>query len=125
MSDNMLIGISRFIMPIPSLIWRSQVPIRAQRLSADLRFMSAQHHLVRNYIVKELPRVGKPMSLNYIAQSVNLPVAQVKSILDDLEEHKTFLYRNEHGAVTWAYPVTIDKTPHHVALSSGEQFYAP
>jgi len=125
MSDNMLIGISRFIMPIPSLIWRSQVPMKARKLTTDLRFMSAQHHLVRNYVVKELPRVGKPMSLDYIAQSVSLPTAQVKSILDDLEEHKTFLYRNEQGAVTWAYPVTIDKTPHHVVLSSGEQFYAP
>ncbi len=125
MSDNMLIGISRFIMPIPSLIWRRQVPIKARRLSSGLGFMSAQHHLVRNYAVRELPHVGKPMSLDHIAQSVNLPTAQVKSILDDLEEHKTFLYRNEQGAVTWAYPVTIDKTPHHVALSSGEQFYAP
>lgn len=125
MSDKMLIGISRFIMPIPSLIWHSQVPIKARRLSADLRFMSAQHHMVRNYVVRELPRVGKPMSSESIAQSVNLPIAQVTSILDDLEEHKTFLYRNEQGSVTWAYPVTIDKTPHHVALSSGEQFYAP
>ena len=125
MSDNMLIGFSRFIMPIPSLIWRSQVPMKARRLSADLSFMSPDHHQVRNYVVRELPRVGKPMSPDYIAQNVNLPTAQVKSILDDMEEHKTFLYRNEQGAVTWAYPVTIDKTPHQVALSSGEQFYAP
>jgi hypothetical protein len=125
MRDNMLMGISRFIIPIPSLIWRRQVPIKARRLSADLRFMSAQHHLVRNYVVRELPSVGKPMSPESIAQSVKLTITQVNSILDDLEEHKTFLYRNEQGAVTWAYPVTIEKTPHHVALSSGEQFYAP
>jgi hypothetical protein len=36
----------------------------------------------------------------------------------------TFLFRNEEGAVTWAYPVTVERTPHRVSLSTGEQVYA-
>jgi hypothetical protein len=36
----------------------------------------------------------------------------------------TFLFRNEQGSVTWAYPVTVDQTPHRVTFSSGEQVYA-
>ncbi|OGO02974.1 MAG: hypothetical protein A2Y72_03410 [Chloroflexi bacterium RBG_13_53_26] len=124
MGDNILLGISRFMIPVPRLIWRGQVPGKARHLSNDLCFMSAEHHQVRNHVVRELPRVGKPMSPESIAQSVKLPIAQVKSILDDLEEHKTFLFRDKHGAVTWAYPMTVDKTPHHVALSSGEEAYA-
>jgi len=27
--------------------------------------------------------------------------------------------------VTWAYPVTVDETPHHVRFSSGEEAYSP
>jgi len=48
----------------------------------------------------------------------------VNTILEDLERHMTFLFRNDDGAVIWAYPVTVDRTPHHVKLSTGEQVYA-
>ena len=46
------------------------------------------------------------------------------AILDDLEKRMTFLYRNPQGCVTWAYPVTVDRTPHRVEFSSGEKLYA-
>ena len=36
----------------------------------------------------------------------------------------TFLFRNSQGAVTWAYPVTVEPTPHRVAFSTGEEVYA-
>ena len=124
MGDNILLGISRFIIPIPRLIWRRQVPGKARHLTDDLRFMSTQHHQVRNHAVRELPRVGKPLSPESIARSVNLPISQVNAILDDLEEHKTYLFRDKHGAVTWAYPGTVDSTPHHVLLSTGEEVHA-
>ena len=125
MSDSILLGLSRFMIPVPRRLWRGQVPRKARHLTTDLRFMSAEHHRVRNYAVRELPRAGKPLPPETIAQSVNLPVARVKAILDDLEEHRTYLFRNEQGAVSWAYPVTVERTPHHVRLSSGEEAYAP
>jgi hypothetical protein len=48
----------------------------------------------------------------------------VNAILDELEKHMTFLFRDEQGAVAWAYPVTVDRTPHHVTFDTGEQVYA-
>jgi hypothetical protein len=42
----------------------------------------------------------------------------------DAWENAAFLFRNDQGAVVWAYPVTADKTPHHMILSTGEQVYA-
>jgi hypothetical protein len=122
--DNILLGFSRFIILVPRFIWKRQLPAKERHLTASLGFMSEQHHAVRNHVVKELPRVGRPLSPESIAQAVNLPVARVVAILDDLEKHMTFLFRNEQKAVSWAYPVTVDKTPHHVALSSGESVYA-
>jgi hypothetical protein len=91
---------------------------------ADLGFMSPDHHRVRNYAVTELPRAGQPLPPASIAQALRLPVARVREILDDLERHMTFLFRDGEGAVTWAYPVTVERTPHHMTLNSGEQFYA-
>ena len=122
--DNILLGLSRFMIPIPRYIWKRQLPAKERHLTASIGFMSEQHHAIRNHVVKELPRVGKPLPPELIAQSVNLPVDRVVAIMDDLEKNMTFLFRNEHGAVTWAYPVTVDRTPHHVALSTGEKTHA-
>lgn len=124
MSNNLMLGIGRWMLPLPPLFWHRHVSRGAQHLKASLGFMSPQHHLVRDFAVRELPRFGKPMPPELIGQSLNLPLAQVKTILDDLERHMTFLFRNEEGAVTWAYPVTVERTPHRINLSTGEQVYA-
>jgi hypothetical protein len=106
------------------MLWQWQVDKGAQRTKAHLGFMSEEHHLVREFAVRELPRVGEPLSPEFIAEELNLPVARVKSILDELDKHMTFVCRNTQGAVVWAYPVTAESTPHHVTFSTGEQLYA-
>jgi len=124
MKDALLLGLGRHMIPIPRAIWRRQAVKAAPRVAAALGFMTAEHHLVRNFVVSELPRVGKPLSPELIAQRLDLPETRVRVILDDLEKHLTFLFRNEQGAVAWAYPVTADQTPHRVTFSTGEQIYA-
>jgi hypothetical protein len=119
LDDSLLLGVWRYLLPVPRPIWQSQV-----RGDAELDFMSEEHHNVRDFVVLELPRVGRPLTPEFIAQELNLPLPRVAGILDDLEEHMTFLFRNEQGAVAWAYPVTADRTPHHVTFSTGEQIYA-
>jgi hypothetical protein len=124
MRDTLLLGQGQHLIPIPRLMWQEHISKAGHDTKAALSFMSEEHHLVRNFVVRELPRVGEPLSPDYIAGRLNLPVAHVIGILDDLEKHMTFLFRNEQGAVTWAYPVTIDRTPHHLTFSTGEQVYA-
>jgi hypothetical protein len=119
MDDSLLLGLWRYMLPIPHLTWQKQAHGNAQ-----LDFMSEEHHRVRNFVVKELPRVGTPLSPEFIAQELGMPFTQVTGILEELERHMTFLFRNEHGAVAWAYPVTVEHTPHHVTFSTGEQVYA-
>ena len=86
--------------------------------------MTPDHQLVRDFVVRELPRLNTPLSPETIATAVRLPIDRVRSLLDDLEHAMTFLFRNAAGAVTWAYPVTVDQTPHQVTFSSGEKLYA-
>lgn len=124
MSGRLLIGLGRHMIPVPRMLWQWQVEKGAQRTKAHLGFMSEEHHLVREFAVRELPRVGEPLSPEFIAEELNLPVARVKSILDELDKHMTFVCRNTQGAVVWAYPVTAESTPHHVTFSTGEQLYA-
>ena len=124
MGDKSLLGFRRYIIPIPNPIWRAVVSRNARKFEKELSFMSEEHQLVRNYVVQALPRVGKPLSAEYIADKMNIHIDRVKVILDDLEQHMTFLCRYGQGAVNWAYPVTVDQTPHCIAYSTGEKGYA-
>ncbi len=119
MNNNLLLGVSRYLLPIPRIIWQRQV-----HGAANLAFMSADHHRVRDFVVLEIPKTGKPLSPGCIARALGLPTNRVGSILDDLEKHMTFLFRNSRGDVEWAYPVTAASTPHHMAFSSGERIDA-
>ena len=124
MKNGILLGLRRHLVPLPRMVWQSQISASVEHLEASLDFMSEEHHLMRNFVVRELPRVGRPLTAEFIAQELNMPAEQVIPILDELEEHMTFLFRDEEGAVTWAYPVTVDVTPHHIILGTGEQIYA-
>ncbi len=48
----------------------------------------------------------------------------VVQLLDDLEKHLFFLVRNAAGNVSWAFPVSSDRTPHRLRLSTGERIFA-
>ena len=45
-------------------------------------------------------------------------------ILDDLENNLFFLVRNEQGEISWAFPVTVEETPHKLTFSTGEKLNA-
>jgi len=124
MKNRLLLGLGRTMVPVPGMVWHGQVSRNAQHAETSLDFMSEEHHRVRDLVVRELPRVGEPLSPEFIAQALDLPGNRVAAILDDLEKHLTFLFRNNQGAVAWAYPVTVDRTPHHVTFNTGEQVYA-
>jgi hypothetical protein len=119
MKDNLLLGVSRYLLPIPRFVWQRQV-----RGEVNLDFMTDDHHRVRDFVVTQIPKVGKPLSPATIAQTLDLPPDRLSVILDDLEKHMTFLFRNPQGEVEWAYPVTAACTPHHIAFSSGERIDA-
>jgi len=78
---------------------------------------------VRNFVVGELPLANQPIQSDFIARSLGLPLARVETVLDELEKNLFFLVRNSQGAVSWAYPVTVEKTPHELVFSTGERLY--
>jgi hypothetical protein len=124
MNKSLLLGIWRFLLRIPRGIWQREVEQNTKAGEKSLAFMTKDHHRVRDFVVMELPRVAKPITPEMIAQNLNMEISQVVPIMDELEKNLTFLYRNEQGAVTWAYPVTIEQTPHRITFSTGEQIYA-
>ena len=90
----------------------------------ELAFMTPAHHAVRNFVVRELPRNhGRALTPAQIATALRLDPKLVATILDELEAHLFFLVRNSRGDVSWAFPVTSDRTPHELRFSTGERIY--
>ena len=124
MGKSVLLGRGRQISQVSREMWEqhlAQVPLHSE---ARLSFMSEEHHRVRYFVVRELPSRGRPLGPEKISSALQLPLEQVETILDELERKLFFLVRNERGAISWAYPVTVDPTPHHLSFSSGERLYA-
>ena len=124
MNKSLLLGVSRFLLRIPRPIWQREVARSARTAEGSLAFMTADHHQVRDFVVREMPRIAEPIPPEAIAHSLTMEPEQVVPMLDELEKKLTFLYRNQQGAVTWAYPVTAERTPHRLTSSTGERLYA-
>jgi hypothetical protein len=117
-------GIESEITRFPVAEWKRELAEAPARISQRLDFMSDDHHRVRSFVVAELPRTGEPITLPYIADGLRLSPGRTAKILDDLERRLFFLVRNHDGAVSWAFPVTTDETPHRLVFSTGERLYA-
>ena len=124
MKNKIMIGFWRFLINVSPFLWQKQIFKAKKKFKNQLGFMTEEHKLVHHFVVRELPFAGKPLSPQVVANKLDLPIDRVNTILDDLQKHMTFLFRNSQGAVVWAYPVTVDKTPHHVTFNTGEQLYA-
>lgn len=124
MSEAILIGRGRQLSSIPRGQWEEQLSKVPQSMKTRLSFMTRQHHLVRYFVVRSLPRIGRPIPPELIAAKLMIPVPRVNAILAELEEKLFFLVRDERGHVSWAYPVTVDETPERLSFSTGERIYA-
>ncbi len=126
MKDRIMLGMWKYMLSIPPSLLDMKKKLEKEKLryEAAMGFMTDEHRRVHHFTVRELPRRGGALSPDIIATELGLTRERVVSILDDLEKHMTFLWRNGQGEVSWAYPVTVDRTPHHVTFSTGEQIYA-
>lgn len=122
MNNTVLLGVWRIMITMPPELWQNQLDKIKTRW--NMTFMTTDHHRVRDFVVRELPRFNCPLPPERIAAELQLPLERVIFVLDELERNKSTLFRNPTGAVTWAYPVTVDRTPHQVTFSSGEKLYA-
>ena len=125
MQDTILIGRQGKLITIPADMWRQHLAQAQQHGSARLSFMTDNHRRIRNFVVSELPRNdGKPLTAEKISNILMIPFDNVVSILAELQKRLFFLVLNDAGEVSWAFPVTTDRTPHQLRFSSGESIFA-
>ncbi len=124
MGEMVLLGRGRQVSQISREMWEQHLAQVPAHSGDRLSFMSERHHRVRYFVVRELPSRGMRLGPEEISSALQLPLEEVETILDELETKLFFLVRNERGEVVWAYPVTVEPTPHHLSFSSGERLYA-
>ena len=121
---TILIGSGRTMERVDSAGWLQELQGTREKSKARLAFMTDTHRLVRKFVVSELLRRGRPIPPAAITRRLKIDVSTVRRLLADLEQNLFFLVRNRKGQVTWAYPMTCEKTPHRLRFSSGEEIYA-
>ena len=124
MRENVLVRNGNKFIEIPRETWEQHIAQAPKDCSQILSFMTEEHHLIRYFVVRELPHIGRPIPPELISDELEMPLSMTNNILDDLERNLFFLVRNEQGEVSWAFPVTVDKTPHQLTFSTGERLNA-
>jgi hypothetical protein len=123
MSGTILVGVDREIRSVPDDAFVQSIEGLPARMASRLAFMTGDHHIVRDFAVREMPRQQRPLSPQGIAMITGLDLRKVSAILQDLERNLFFLVRNSAGDVSWAFPVTTSPTPHKLTFSTGENVF--
>ncbi len=121
--ETILLGRGQEIIAFSQAAWQAELAHVPQHSQSRLSFMTEAHHQVRYFVVKELAIRQEPLEAAFISEQLHIPLEQVRSILDELEQKLFFLVRNERGAIAWAYPVTVEPTPHKLRFATGERLY--
>jgi len=111
------------MVPVPEWLFRPMVGRDAKRL-AKRSALEPDERRVQYFAVREIPRRREPIAPGAFAAELELSVDEVRQILDELERRMTFLCRRGGEDVVWAYPVTVEETPHQVRFDGGEAFSA-
>lgn len=121
--SGILVGEGRDIRKIPDDEFVKAMKQLPERMAKRVEFMSRDHHVVRDFVVHEMPQQNRAISPGQIATATAIDSQRVLTILSELEKHLFFLVRNSEGDVNWAFPVTTDPTAHHLSFSSGESIF--
>lgn len=125
MNESLLVGRGTQIHKVSSEQLHQHLEHVKHTPSTRLSFMTPDHHRVRNFVVRELPRKGgQSLSAQTISMQLGLALSEVRTILDDLQQHLVFLVQKPAGEVCWAFPVTVEPTPHRLTFSTGESVFA-
>jgi hypothetical protein len=121
---RLLFGFKRHMIPIPWGLFTRMAPRDIAKNSRAFGRLDDEHRRVHHFVVRELPGLAGPMGPDYVARMLGMETDRVVAIMDELEHRKLFLYRPGGRDVVWAYPVTVEPTPHRVTNSCGESTWA-
>ena len=122
--NTVILGLGYRMLPIPWFIFKRLLQRASKKTRRILGNLDEEHRRVHHFIVRTLPDLGRPMPPDYIADHLGLDKNRVIRILDELERRLIYVFRSGGQDVVWAYPITVEPTPHRVQYSSGQAIWA-
>jgi hypothetical protein len=117
---SVLFGFRKTTVSVPAFVVNREMEKAVRRIRMKVKGFTAKKRKVHHFVVRELPGRGGPISINDVAHGLGMPLRRVEALIDELEKEKTFLYRRNSAGINWAYPVTVEATPHKITFSTGE-----
>lgn len=114
-------GIWRFMIPLPQALIKKDMAAMAKAICRRTADVSEEERKVHRFVVMTMTETNEPVSPEYIAEKLEMPLDRVRDIVDKLEEMKVFFYRYHSQGINWAYPVTTENGVHQMAFSTGEK----
>jgi hypothetical protein len=121
MHKGELLGFSRWTLSVPSLFRERQMAAVIQDFDRGLRGLTDDHRLVHRLLVLWLIKTKRPAEIIEVAEKMKLTIDRAAEIIAGLDRNTGLLRRNTDGAVTGAYPVTLDKERGRLVLSTGDE----
>lgn len=109
MGGQIIVGEGRELRTVSDDAFVNAIRNLPERMTQRLAFMAREHHTIRDFVVRELPRGSRPLTPSQIASVTGIELPRVVNILSELEQNLFFLVRNAEGSVNWAFPVTTDE----------------
>jgi hypothetical protein len=116
-----LIGIWRFTIPLPQALIKKDIRKMADAICRKTADVSDEERKVHRFVVMTMTETNRPVTSEYIAERLAMPLDRVRDIVDKLEELKVFFYRYNSQGINWAYPVTVENGVHKMSFSTGGQ----
>ena len=123
MGGQIIVGEGRELRTVSDDAFVNAIHHLPEHMTQRLAFMTREHHAIRDFAVRELPRGDRALTPSQIASVTAIDLPRVVNILSELEQNLFFLVRNPEGNVNWAFPVTTDETAHRLSFSTGEKIY--
>ena len=118
------IGIGRFMIPLPQALIKKDIRKMADAICRRTAGVSDEESKVHRFVVMTMTDTNEPVTSEYIAEKLDMPLDRVRDIVDKLEEMKVFFYRYNSQGINWAYPVTAENGVYKMTFSTGKQFNA-
>ncbi len=62
MRNKLMAGVWRYIVGVPPFLWEKQIEKSVAKVKRATEFMTPEHRLVHHFVVREMPRLGRPIS---------------------------------------------------------------
>jgi hypothetical protein len=88
-NGTLLIGEGRELKRISDDSFVNALKHLSQRIAERLAFMTREHHMVRDFVVREIPRESRALSARRISSVTGLDDRRVAAILAELERYSS------------------------------------